>query len=200
MSTPANYNPEQSLNEFIPAAKQAVEQFDTADAEYRAIKDEMDRVYGERLETARVKRDEAAAQMETVKSQLKEAAYDHWLLAPDTRKFWTVDKLITVQEKRQIQPEYDRAAVRAWVFQYMPALMEVKWDALEHLVKTMDEIAPSRRTALAIPMPPQIQLETVNLVAVNLERVAALGAINTDALIEKATAGVTTPLMVQETD
>lgn len=193
-----SYNPDEPLNAYIPEAQTAYQDLEEAKAEYAAIKDEMDRIYKDRLEIARDKMKEAETKLNTVKADMSTTAMEQWLINPTERKFWTVDKLITVKEFREIEKTYDRDAVRRWCFENMPAALEVNWTALERLAEDQDKIGQQKYGAkYLLPMPP-IKVVPVNRVEFNIEKVAKLGEIDAAALVEKAMNGVNTKLMVQK--
>jgi hypothetical protein len=192
------YNPEQSLVDLIPEAKRVVAEEAAAAAELQAIQDEIARTFGDKLEAAKARKSLAVQTSSEVKTQFVEAARQVWMSDPDNRKFFTADKLVTVKEIRAVDPDYDRAAVRDWVIQNMPGLLQVNWSALEYLAESLDKLSPSKRVSLAIPMPEEIKVVSVNRVEVNLERVAQLEAIDSAALVEKALSKVSTPMMVKE--
>ncbi len=179
-----NYNPEQPLVDLLPDVKHAVAEEQAADAEYDAIQAEIQARFGERLEAARQRREFARATSEAVKGQFKETAMQVWATNPAQRKFFTVDNLVTIQAKQQVAT-YDPAAVRAWVFANMPALLDVNFKLLEALTLKVDHI------------PTPLTIETVNVAAVNIERVAALADIQPAVIVEEKINGVSTPLMVK---
>ena len=186
----SQYNPEQPLLDLLPDVKAAVEEEAAAEAEYQAVQEEIKAKFGDRLDTARQRRDIARQTKETVKGLFIESAMSVWAMtkaADGVRRFFTVDNLITVEEKKQVV-QYDSAAVRAWVFENMPALLQVNFAALEELT----EKCPG--------LPTPLTLEKVNRVKVNIDRVAALTDVQPDALVREKTDGVSTPLMVRRDD
>jgi hypothetical protein len=194
------YNPEQSLVDLIPEVKRVVAEEAAAVAELKAIQDEINRTFGDKLEAAKARKSLAEQTSAEVKTQFVESARQVWMSDPETRKFFTPHKLVTVKEIREVDPDYDRATVRDWVIQNMPGLLQVNWSALEYLAESLDRLSASKRASLAIPMPDEIKVVSVNRVEVNLERVAQLEDIDSAALVEKALEGVNTKLMEKESN
>jgi hypothetical protein len=196
---PMSYNPEQPLVDLIPEVKRVVAEEAAAAAELKAIQDEIARTFGDKLEAAKARKSLADQTSAEVKTQFVESARQVWMSDPETRKFFTPHKLIAVKEIRKAEiDEDDEAAVRDWVIQNMPCLLNVNWSALKHLAEAQDKLSSNQRKNYAIPLPEQVKVVSDNRVEVNLERVAQLEDIDSAALVEKALDGVNTKLMEKE--
>jgi hypothetical protein len=196
-----SYNPEQALVDLIPEVKRVVAEEAAAVAELKAIQDEINRTFGDKLEAAKARKSLAEQTTAEVKTQFVESARQVWMSDPERRKFFTPHKLVTIKEIRQAEIAEDaEPAIRDWVIQNMPCLLNVNWSALKHLAEAQDKLSDSQRKNYAIPLPEQVKVVSVNRVEVNLERVAQLEDIDSAALVEKALEGVNTKLMEKESN